>query len=206
MMHGHGDIDCALVAGSQPTLAVPAGWEDGLDNQTAVAWNAATEGLPRIDFPELKAVEDVFQPILFAEATSYHLEWLRDQPERYSDDVRGTLELGRKVSGAGYLWSVRQRGRVRDEVEAAIGDHDALLVPNTQIVAPLIGEPHVRDKLLHFTRPFSLTGHPVITIPLPAQALPVGVQVVGHYGRDAELFRVAAALERRWGTFAISSA
>jgi aspartyl-tRNA(Asn)/glutamyl-tRNA(Gln) amidotransferase subunit A len=193
------DALAASAIGSQPNVAVPTGWEDELDSPSAIAWANVTAGLPRIDFPARKMLEDVFQPILFAEATSNHLEWLRDLADEYSEDVRNTLELGRKVTGAGYLWSLRQRERMRDEVERAIGTHDAVLVPNTTIVAPLIGEPHVREKLLHYTRPFSLTGHPVITIPAPTSGLPVGIQVVGHYGQDAELLAVAAALEADWG-------
>lgn len=201
MMRGGGpQIDCSAPAGWTASLAVPQDWEDDLDGPTAAAWGAVAGDLPRIAFPTLKSLEDVFQPILFSEATSYHLEWLRDRPEEYSEDVRSTLELGLKVSGAAYLWTMRQRERMRVEVEAALGQHDAVLVPNTQIVAPLIDEPHVRDKLLHFTRPFNLTGHPVITLPAPSAGLPVGVQVVGHHGRDDELFRVAALLERQWGS------
>lgn len=192
-------IDCTMPSRWRPTLAVAQDWEDGLDEQTAAVWHAVAGELPRIAFPALKAIEDVFQPILFSEATSYHLEWLRDRPEDYSDDVRSTLALGHKVSGPAYVWTMRQRERMRYAVEAALGDHDAVLVPNTQIVAPLVGEPHVREKLLHFTRPFNLTGHPVITLPAPSAGLPVGVQIVGHHGRDDELFRVAALLERQWG-------
>ncbi len=117
----------------------------------------------------------------------------------YSDGVRNTLELGRKVSGAGYLWAIRQRRRMREEVERALGPYDAVLVPNTLIVAPMIGEQHIREKLLRYTRPFSVSGHPVVTLPAPSNGRPVGIQVVGRHGEDAAVIRVAAALEARWG-------
>jgi aspartyl-tRNA(Asn)/glutamyl-tRNA(Gln) amidotransferase subunit A len=196
---GNPESSLDVPAGWEPSLAVPRGWEDGLDEPTNATWQDVTRDLPRIDFPAWKELEDAFQPILFAEATSYHLDWLRDRPAEYSDDVRSTLELGRKVSGAGYLWAMRQRPRLRDAVERALEGHDAVLVPNTCIVAPPIGEPHVREKLLRYTRPFSLSGHPVVTIPAPTSGLPVGVQVVGHWGEDEALLRVAAVLEARWG-------
>jgi len=183
----------------EPSLAVPLGWEDGLDEPTQRVWDAVTEGLPRIGFPGWKALEDAFQPILFAEASSYHLEWLRERPELYSDDVRDTLNLGFKVSGAGYLWGMRQREPMTEAVTRALDSYDAVMIPNTTIVAPLIGEPHVREKLLRYTRPFNLTGHPVVTMPAPTPGLPVGVQLVGRIGEDAALLRVAAALEARWG-------
>lgn len=191
-------IDATAPTNWEPSIAVPRGWEDGLDQQTSAAWDSVSAGLPRIDFPSWKELEDVFQPILFAEATSYHLQWLRERPEDYSDDVRSTLELGRRVSGAGYLWALRQRNRMRDDVERALGRYDVVLVPNTLIVAPPIGEQHVREKLLRYTRPFSLSGHPVVTLPTPSTGLPVGVQIVGRYGQDEALLRVAAALEARW--------
>lgn len=184
----------------EPSLAVPEGWEQELDDPTQRAWQEVTADLPRIEFPAWKELEDAFQPILFAEASSYHIEWLRDRPDEYGEDVRKTLQLGFKVTGAGYLWGCRQRDRLRQDVERAIGSYDAVLVPNTAIVAPMIGEFHVREKLLRFTRPFSYSGHPVVTVPIPTRALPVGVQVVGHHGEDAAVLRVAAALEARWGT------
>jgi aspartyl-tRNA(Asn)/glutamyl-tRNA(Gln) amidotransferase subunit A len=198
-MHGGVTFSLGASPGWEPSLAVPKGWEDGLDEPTNQVWQAVTRDLPRISFPAWKELEDAFQPILFAEATSYHLEWLRDRPAEYSDDVRNTLELGRKVGAVGYLWGVRQRPRLREAVERALGPHDAVLVPNTCIVAPRIRERHVREKLLRYTRPFSFSGHPVVTIPAPASGLPVGVQIVGHWGQDEKLLRVAAALEERWG-------
>jgi Asp-tRNA(Asn)/Glu-tRNA(Gln) amidotransferase A subunit family amidase len=85
-------------------------------------------------------------------------------------------------------------------VEEALAGLDALILPATAVVAPPVHAPEVRDPLLRFTRPFSLTGHPVIVIPAPTQGLPVGIQVVGHHGRDAELIGVAGALEQEWGT------
>ena len=200
MLHGGGAFDPGDPGDWRPSLAVPAGWEEGLDEATDRVWHKVTQGLPRIDFPALKELEDAFQPILFAEATSYHLDWLRERPELYGEDVRRTLELGFKVPGAGYLWALRQRQRLSDAVEAAIGAYDAVLVPNTAIVAPLFGEPHVREKLLRFTRPFNLSAHPVVTVPGPSTGLPVGIQVVGHHGEDAALLKVVAALEARWGT------
>lgn len=198
-MRGGAEFSLDAAEGWEPSLAVPSGWEDDLDEPTDQVWQAVTRDLPRVPFPPWKELEDAFQPILFAEAISYHLEWLRDRPAEYSDDVRTTLELGRKVAAVGYLWGVRRRPRLRAAVERALGGHDAVLVPNTCIVAPRLGEPHVREKLLRYTRPFSYSGHPVVTIPAPAAGLPVGVQVVGHWGQDEKLLRVAAALEERWG-------
>jgi Asp-tRNA(Asn)/Glu-tRNA(Gln) amidotransferase A subunit family amidase len=65
-------------------------------------------------------------------------------------------------------------------------------------VAPLIGTPDVGEPLTRFTRPFNVTGQPVVTIPAPATGLPVGIQVVGAEGDDRRTIEVALALETAW--------
>jgi len=60
----------------------------------------------------------------------------------------------------------------------------------------LIGE------LTAFVAPFNASGQPAISLPMhwTADDLPVGVQLVGAYGRDDLLVRLAAELEsvRPW--------
>ena len=76
---------------------------------------------------------------------------------------------------------------------------DAILVLATARVAPKIAESDgVRPLLTRYTRPFNVTGQPIVTIPAPTGGLPVGIQVVGAWGADALVARVAAALEDAW--------
>ena len=53
-----------------------------------------------------------------------------------------------------------------------------------------------------FTSLFNTTGQPAISLPLEqdSDGMPVGIQVVGRYGDEALLFRLAASLEeaRAW--------
>ena len=83
---------------------------------------------------------------------------------------------------------------------------DAILLPATAGVAPLIGDQLDTQPLVRFTRPFNLTGQPVFSLPAPVAGLPVGIQVVGHFGRDAELTEVAAGLEAVWAQRAAATA
>ena len=47
-----------------------------------------------------------------------------------------------------------------------------------------------------FTGPYNLSGHPAVSLPVPAAGLPVGLQLAGRRGTDLSLLRVAAAAER----------
>jgi Asp-tRNA(Asn)/Glu-tRNA(Gln) amidotransferase A subunit family amidase len=53
----------------------------------------------------------------------------------------------------------------------------------------------IRVAMLKHTQLFNLTGHPAISIPVPAAGLPVGLQIVGSLGRTEELLSIAAACE-----------
>ena len=44
-----------------------------------------------------------------------------------------------------------------------------------------------------FTGPYNLTGHPAISIPVPAAGLPIGLQLAGRRGADLALLAASAA-------------
>jgi Asp-tRNA(Asn)/Glu-tRNA(Gln) amidotransferase A subunit family amidase len=71
-----------------------------------------------------------------------------------------------------------------------IGTVDIVIDP-TSGGAPL----PVRAAMLKHTQPFNLTGHPAVTLPLPSDGLPAGLQLVGRRGGTAGLLAVAAACE-----------
>ena len=72
-----------------------------------------------------------------------------------------------------------------------LGEHDA---PPDNPLAPICG----RRRSAIFTAGFNTTGQPAISLPLheTPEGLPVGVQLVGAFGREDLLVRVAAQLEQ----------
>jgi aspartyl-tRNA(Asn)/glutamyl-tRNA(Gln) amidotransferase subunit A len=179
-------------------VAVPRGWGEDLDPEIEAAWTRVTSGLPHIDFPERRRLAGPAVAILNLEAATVHGRWLQQCPEKYGRDVFERLELAKSTSRRDYSRALLEQSRVRVEVEAAMEGWDAVLAPVTRIPAPRIGEYHDRADLTSYTRPFNATGQPVIALPAPTDGLPVGIQVVGHFGEDARLVEVALALEAAW--------
>jgi aspartyl-tRNA(Asn)/glutamyl-tRNA(Gln) amidotransferase subunit A len=179
-------------------IAAAAGWGEELAPEVASVWRQVTAGLPEVDLGDRVALARPALTILFVEAASVHARWLERHADRYGADVLELLRQGQGVSRREYSQALFQQGRVRVAVEEAMRDWDAVLVPSTRIGPPPIGQGYERADLTGFTRPFNTTGQPVIALPAPSSGLPVGVQVVGHFGDEARLVEVALALEKAW--------
>ena len=123
--------------------------------------------------------------------------------------TQAAVAYGRTVSGMLYA---SQFGRINREVRR-IGQFfentDILVTPTMSAPPPLLGTLSTRTTdlaaftaatygLAPFTTTFNATGQPAISLPLhwSAGGLPVGVQLVGRFGADDQLLRLAAQLEQ----------
>ena len=119
-------------------------------------------------------------------------------------------EIGRSVAASDYIAATIFLGqytrRMMSWWHPADGSRgfDLLLTPVIAQPPPLLGwlsDPveggHRLTELMQYTAQFNVTGQPAISLPmhLTADGLPVGVQLVGAYGREDVLLQVAAQLE-----------
>lgn len=193
--------EVTLAGLTRPKIAVPAGWISGLDEPTAQAWSMVSKGWPQIQFVDRDLLFRAGLTILLFEAAQYHRRWATESPEKYGADVLTLVNRGLDVSIADYETALAQREQLERMAMDAMEDVDALLVPATAIVAPLIEKAvDVREPLARFTRPFNTTRQPVAVVPAPTAGLPVGVQIAGH--TNAETLRAAAWLEQEWKNLA----
>src|SRR5437867_3821550 len=122
-----------------------------------------------IDLRHATDIAAVYLLIVMADAAEYHAATLDAMPERYTPPVRLRLEMGRYVLAEDYVRALAGREVLRREVDAALAQHDALVLPTMPIAAPLIGantvmvsgsEQPVRNMMLRLTQLFNVTGHP----------------------------------------------
>ena len=182
---------------ARPRLAVPAGWVFGLDDETERAWMRVADGIPEVEFVDRQRLFDAGLTILLVEATEYHRGWMAESPEKYGADVLALLKRGETVPASEYRNALLERPELQAAARAAMREVDALLLPASAIVAPLVQDAdHPREPITRFTRPFNTTHQPVAVVPAPVSGLAVGIQVIGR--TNAETLRVARWLEQEW--------
>jgi aspartyl-tRNA(Asn)/glutamyl-tRNA(Gln) amidotransferase subunit A len=195
-------------------LAVPRRYFcDLLDDDVRARFEEALERLQtagahvdEIEIPHARDIATVYLHIVLGDAAAYHAATLEEMPERYTKPVRIRLEMGRYVLAEDYVRALAGRERLIQEVDAAMAQHDALVLPTLPIPAPAIGantvqvggvtEP-VRNLMLRLTQLFDVTGHPAIAIPSgqTPDRLPCSVQLVGRRMQTDTLLRVSLACE-----------
>jgi aspartyl-tRNA(Asn)/glutamyl-tRNA(Gln) amidotransferase subunit A len=163
--------------------------------------------LEEVKLPQMRHAVLASSIIIGAEGAAYHHEWLRTVAEQYGEDVRLRLKQGALLPAAAYFKAQRLREAIKRELDAALTSVDVLLTPTLPIAPPTIdrctvtpGMPLPRE-LLHIprlTRPFNLTGHPVISVPcgFTQSGLPVGMQIAGRAFDEVMVLRVAQAYEQ----------
>jgi aspartyl-tRNA(Asn)/glutamyl-tRNA(Gln) amidotransferase subunit A len=193
-----GEAPEPVPAGWKPRLGVPTGWVGGLDPDVLNAWRFASQGIPQVDFVERMPLFRDGLTILMVEASAYHGRRLKEHPEKFGADVVEHLRRGNEISPRDYAHAVGTAPLLRVGARSAMRDLDALVLPTTAIVAPPVdGGNEVREPLARFTRPFNMSGQPVVSLPVPVKSgLPVGVQVIGR--TNALALAAAAWLENEW--------
>ena len=142
-----------------------------------------------------------------AEAFALHRDRLQRRADAIDPNVRVRLERASSISAADFIWMVNERAALIRAMDARLADIDVLALPTMPIVAPTLDEVAVQDEffrknamLLRNTSIWNFFDCCAISLPLPREGgLPTGLMLVVRNGRDRQLFRVAAAVERVLG-------
>jgi amidase len=102
----------------------------------------------------------------------------------------------------------RVREVFRAEVDEALARVDALALPTLPdvpltLAAAADASAALRSSLL--VRPFNLSGHPAITLPITVEGLPAGLQLVGRPRGDEALCALARVLAGALGVAGVSA-
>ncbi|MDO6728233.1 amidase [Cognatishimia sp. 1_MG-2023] len=160
-----------------------------------------------VTLPEPDAVMKFHMVNLPKEAADFHLQAYPEHWSSYPDLARATVKKGQGVRPADYETAERLRAKAQAQVDQALEDVDAILVPVMPIDAPLRDavtfdlDGNTVTKLeatIRYTALFNQTGHPVVSMPavILDDGRSVNVQLVGRLHSDADLLALAQELQQ----------
>jgi aspartyl-tRNA(Asn)/glutamyl-tRNA(Gln) amidotransferase subunit A len=217
-------ITDAIMAGEPPRVPDPvalAGCRfliptnyvlEGLDGEVATAFERACEALSRAGAILIKQTVPEFDDIVAAnakggfpaaEAYAWHATLLAEHAAGYDPRVRVRIERGRDMSAADYLQLLDARRRLIARFDARLAPYDAWLMPTVAKLAPPLAA--FADDREYARRNAQILRNPSLvnfldgcaaTVPITRPGeLPVGMSVAGTHGRDAQVLRIALAVE-----------
>jgi amidase len=118
------------------------------------------------------------------------------------------VERGRAMPAVELIEAVDRLAAWSHAVASAYEPYDVLLTPTLAVPPPPIGVmdpaspgPGLRTAfgaMVAFMTAFDATGQPAVSLPMhqSTDGLPIGVQIVGRFGDEGLLYRLAGQLER----------
>jgi amidase len=120
---------------------------------------------------------------------------------RLGADIEKRLTAAGTTSDDAVAGAERIRASFSAAVDAALADADALLLPTLPQLPPTLADIRGGASVLTLSslvRPFNLSGHPALTVPVPlaGSTLRAGLQLVGRKGDDERICALGLHLEQ----------
>jgi aspartyl-tRNA(Asn)/glutamyl-tRNA(Gln) amidotransferase subunit A len=192
---------------------VTGAWFDRLDDVVRARFDDLAQLLVRgaatvepVTVPDADELRALYATVQLVEALAIHQDRMASAPELFDPEVLQRLQAAADVPAVSYAGGLRQLAELRATAGDRLTGFDVLLLPTVPVLAPPLGIRDAdigggwtspRDALLAHNTLWGVLGLPAISVPIPnPDGLPVGAQLVGRPGADAELLAVAGTIER----------
>jgi len=176
---------------------------DAADSDVQALMQAAIDALQAagcdvvdVAWPDAEKTFATSTAIMFSEAAAIHAGPLAEHGDRYGDDIKARLELGASLTAVEVATAHEYRRQLIAEVSATLAAVDVIIGPTTPMAAPLsehASDPALPPRIVSNTRLGNVVGLPAVSLPLPTDGPPVGLQALGL--NDDTLLAFAAAIE-----------
>lgn len=155
--------------------------------------SAGQDGLEQVQAPSFQAAYDAGMRVINFE--TWQAFGALTQTGLLGADVNARLLKAASTSQADVDQANLIREQFRNEIDALLDEYDALVLPTLPVIPPAVADAGNTAAFLNLTaliRPFNLSGHPALSIPLEtADGLPVGLQLVCKHHHDEKLCAIA---------------
>jgi Asp-tRNA(Asn)/Glu-tRNA(Gln) amidotransferase A subunit family amidase len=177
--------------------------------QDAAEWLAKRVGKGELAqaTPDLSGLAESFLSVFITDAYLSDSERVGDRLDDVCGLVRQSFERAKQLPATEYALALGKIARFRYNTRRFFEEHDLLLTPVTSEPAFRLDDPawdieHQIPPLemakFMFTPPFDVSGNPAASVPVgfTPDGLPIGLHIVGRWGEDDTVLRVARELER----------
>lgn len=184
---------------------------DGSDAETNAAIESALTVLQHlgaqiedVSVPDTRCAVLGWEPIAGAEVAVAHAETYPARAGEYGPALSFLIEVGRSASAMDYQRAQLDRMAFRGAFATLMRDIDLLVAPVMPNAATTLdaldavaGDAEANARLIGFTAPFNLSGHPALALPAggTVKGTPIGMQFIGGHGREAMLLRAGIAFQ-----------
>ncbi|MNO80262.1 Glutamyl-tRNA(Gln) amidotransferase subunit A [compost metagenome] len=161
--------------------------------------------LLRVRMPDTRAVSANWEIHCGVQTAVAHADTYPTRAAEYGLALSRLIDGGRALSGMDYQRVLLDAQRFNGELEAVLKDIDLLLAPVQPYAAPtheqlanLALDPEANRRLIQFTSPFNVSGHPCLSLPcgFTDGGLPIGCQFIAGKGAEGLLCRAGMALQK----------
>ena len=155
---------------------------------------------------DIQLTVDTDRTLQAYESYQFHREMVAATPDLYQPETMRRIRSGEKTTDEQYEVARRQLESERSQIAELFHKVDVFVTPTTPIPAPrisdLVSDPaQLRPAellLLRNTRPINVWGLPAISLPcgVASSGLPIGLQIVGPPGGEADVLRLASQYEQ----------
>jgi amidase len=158
-------------------------------------------------YPDLAEADDTFRTLRAWHFQADLGDLLAAHPDSFKTSLADNIRAGESLTGADVARGYAQRTALSERMRGFFQTYDVLVLPTSQVPPFPADQEYPHDingramaTYLDWMRSaylITVTGCPAISVPggRTVDGLPVGVQLVAPYGRDAHLLGVARAFE-----------
>lgn len=194
-------------------VGVDEGWlSEGVDPEIQQALQAIMQlihagggQLVRVQMPDNRAVSSNWEAHCGVQTAVAHADTYPQRACEYGPALSRLIDGGRELSGMDYQRILLEAQRFTGEVDALMSGLDVVLAPVQPYAAPthaqlanLALDPEANRRLIQFTSPFNVSGHPCLSLPigLTQGGMPIGGQFIARKGGEAILCRAGMAVQK----------
>ncbi len=205
---GYLDGDTGSLAGVR--VGLDEEWiSTDVDSETVAATRGAADALVSLGaevvpvrFPDPSELIVDLTGVCSVQTAVAHADTYPARREEYGSALAELLDAGYRFSAMDYQRLLLRRAEYRGRLEALMATADLLLVPALAHAGMTVErmarfDEEVFWSIMRFTAPFTMSGHPTLTVPggFTADGTPVGVQLTGRLFGEQELLRAGRAFQ-----------